>query len=290
MKVCQPLSDAANQSRDALQQLEYKLVCLRQQHDPIRHFEKYENELHALFAQAERDVLEEDLSHLDINVPHIDINGLRYHRALQCSQTYQSAAGPVRIQRTLYRNGKDNCVVPLELRTGMIEGYWTPRAAKQAIWMVAQMPPAEVRSLLDLLGNMSPSESSLARLPKKLNAQWEHSREPFEAILRENLQVPEEAVTVAVSLDGVMLPMKDGKRLEKRKMSESEGKRTRGPAGCKEASCGTLSFYDDQGERLSTIRMGRMPESKKVTLKKSLSELLDETSPSETRTLSGKSC
>ena len=73
-----------------------------------------------------------------------------------------------------------------------------------------------------------------------------------------------------------MLPMKDGKRQEKREQSTAEGKRTRGPAGCQEASCGTLSFYDVEGERLSTIRIGRMPESKKVTLKQSLSRFLNE--------------
>ena len=59
-----------------------------------------------------------------------------------------------------------------------------------------------------------------------------------------------------------MLPMKDGKRQEKREQNKAHGKRTHGPAGCQEASCGTLWFYDDQGGRLSTIRIGRMPESK----------------------------
>ena len=108
------------------------------------------------------------------------------------------------------------------------------------------------------------------------NDQWEQHREPFECILRESIKVPEKAVTVAASLDGVMLPMKDGKRQEKREKNKAEGKRTRGPAGCQKASCGTLSFYDAQGDRLSTFRMGRMPESKKVTLKQSLSGLLDE--------------
>ena len=88
--------------------------------------------------------------------------------------------------------------------------------------------------------------------------------------------VPDNAVTVAASLDGVMLPMKDGKRQEKRVQSIADGKRTRGPAGCQETSCGTLPFYDEQGERLSTLRMGRMPESKKATLKQSLSGLLDQ--------------
>ncbi|MCW7551702.1 hypothetical protein NX722_03390 [Endozoicomonas gorgoniicola] len=70
--------------------------------------------------------------------------------------------------------------------------------------------------------------------------------------------------------------MKDGKRKGKREQNKSGGKRTRGPASCQEVSCGTLSFYDAWGERLSTVRIGRMPESKKVTLKNSLSELLDE--------------
>ena len=274
MEVCQPLREAANHSCHALEQLELMLIRLRQ--NPIQHFEDYEGEVHALFAQAEREVLAEDLSSLDTDAPVIEVNGICYHRALRSFATYQSAVGAIRIQRTLYRHGKEPCVVPMELRAGIVEGYWTPRAAKQAAWMVGQMPPGEVKSLLDLMGNMNPSESTLARLPRKFNEQWEQHREPFECILRESVKVPEEAVTVAASLDGVMLPMKDGKRQEKREKNKSEGKRTRGPAGCQEASCGTLSFYDAEGERLLTTRLGRMPESKKVTLKKSLSDLLDE--------------
>ena len=274
MEVRQPLHESANHSCHALEQLELMLTHLRQH--PIQHFEDYEGEVHALFAQAEREVLAEDLSSLNTDAPVIEVNGICYHRALRSPATYQSAVGPIRVQRTLYRHGKEPCIVPIELRAGIVEGYWTPRAAKQAVWMVGQMPPGEAKSLLDLMGNMGPSESALARLPRKFNEQWEQRRESFESILRESIKVPEKAVTVAASLDGVMLPMKDGKRQEKRQKNLSEGKRTQGPAGCQEASCGTLSFYDAKGERLSTIRMGRMPESKKVTLKKSLSELLDE--------------
>ena len=60
------------------------------------------------------------------------------------------------------------------------------------------------------LGRMRPSKSSLDRLPKDLGAQWEGRREAFEAALREGSEVLEEAVTV--SIDGVMVPMKDAKR------------------------------------------------------------------------------
>ena len=68
-------------------------------------------------------------------------------------------------------------------------------------------------------------------------------------------RVPAEAVSMAVSLDGVMVPMKNGQRQTKRAKAAKEGKYTRGPAGNKEVGCGTLSFYDEEGERLATIRM-----------------------------------
>jgi len=57
----------------------------------------------------------------------------------------------------------------------------------------------------------------------------------------------------------------------KRAAARAAGKQTQGPAGYREASCATLSFYDPDGERLDTLRFARMPESKKVTLKAMLS-------------------
>ena len=118
---------------------------------------------------------------------------------------------------------------------------------------------------------MAPSKSSLDRLPKGLSARWEANREAFESTLREATMVPEEAVTVAVSLDGVMVPMKDAQRAEKRERSRARGRRAKGPAGYQEASCATLSFYDAEGERLDTLSIARMPEPKKATLKTMLS-------------------
>ena len=48
MEVCQPLAEAANHPCHAIEQLGLMLNRLRQHHNPIQHFEDYENEVHAL--------------------------------------------------------------------------------------------------------------------------------------------------------------------------------------------------------------------------------------------------
>ena len=154
--------------------------------------------------------------------PAVTIAGQRHHRVLR-SPTYTSAVGPVTVLRTLYRAGCEPAVVPLELRAGIIEGHWTPRAAHQASYLVAHLTPQEAADTLRELGNMSPSKSSLDRLPKLLSSRWEEHRAEFEEVLRAEQSVPCAATTVAVSLDGVMAPMKDGARQAKRAATRAEG-------------------------------------------------------------------
>ncbi|MDJ0864106.1 MAG: hypothetical protein QNJ82_17945 [Gammaproteobacteria bacterium] len=250
-----------------LQRLERSLLELRSGPKPTKDFAQFERELHALFNEAERDIVSEELARLDIDLPRVEIGGEVHHRVLRGTETYTSAAGPVTVTRTLYRSGKAKAISPMELQAGIVEGHWTPLAARQAMWVVSHLTPGEGEALFAELGNMHPSKSSLDRLPKRLSGRWEAGREGFEATLRSEDEVPGTAASVAVSLDGVMAPMKDGERQATRARQQAEGKRTRGPAGHREVGCGTLSFYDAEGERLKTVRMGRMPEAKKRSLK-----------------------
>ena len=263
--------DLMSSETHAMDQLQNFLRQRREAREPVENFDAFEQEVHRLFVAAEREALGHELARFDLDVPAIEVDGERYHRVLRCATTYNSAAGPVRVERSLYRSPQGGqAVCPLELRTGLIEGSWTPLAAKQAVWVVAHLPPTEGEELFALLGTMTPSKSTLARLPKALSARWEAQRPRLEATLRHQEAVPPEAVAMAVSLDGVMAPMKDGQRQATRTHARATGTAPRGPAGSQEGGCATVSYDARHGERLCTRRMARMPEPNKATLKRQL--------------------
>lgn len=218
-------------------------------------FEEIEKELHCAFIEAEKQILGEILSQYDIDLPFIMIEEKEYRKVVRCEQTYMSSVGSIRVNRSLYRAKNEALsICPLELRTGMIEGRWSPRAAKQALLAVSQTTPYEAADFFRELGAMQPSKSSLDRLPKKLSLKWEENKREFEKKLRHQTEIPNAAVAVSVSLDGVLVPIQGNVIIP-------------GDSRYEEASCGAVTYYDAEGEPLKTRRYGCMPEHKKMTLK-----------------------
>jgi len=232
-------------------------------------FESFERELHKRVMDIERELLAEELTRYDVTTEQIEVEGVTYRPTLRSSETYLSAAGPITVTRNLYRppGRGSKSICPLELRAGIVRGYWTPRAARQGAFAMAHLTPGDSEALFDELGSMQPSRSSLDRLCKELSKHWEGHRQEWEAALRTQETVPHEASVIAISADGVMVRMKGGDRCAKR---ELPGKHASGPTGQQEAGCGTVVLYDAEGERLQTVRYGRMPESRKVTLQQQL--------------------
>lgn len=232
-------------------------------------FEHFEHELHEHIMAIERELLKEELARYDVTAKQIEVEGVEYRYTLTSSETYLSAAGHITVTRNLYRpSGRGSkSICPLELRAGVIGGHWTPRAARQAAYVMAHLTPGSSEALFDELGSMRPSRSSLDRLPKGLSPHWEARRCEWETALRAQETVPEEAAIVAISVDGVTVRMKGGSRRTK---GDLPGKHGSGPMGQKESGCGTVVLYDAEGVRLQTIRYGRMPESRKVTLQQQL--------------------
>ena len=252
----------------AVERLLHAVAARRASTEPVEDFGVFEEKLHAVFAEAEREVLAQELGRLDLDVPAVIVDGIVHTQVVRGEAPYLCRAGEVRVERSLYRAaGEDFSICPMELRAGIVEGYWTPWAAMLAVWAVAHLTAAEAQELFGRVGGMTPSRASLDRLPRAVNLRWEDQRETFEKEIRAVESVPEEAVTVAVSLDGIMVPMKDGKRLAKEAAARAKGKKARNPNGYREASCGTITFYDKHGERLLTRCIERMPESRKKTLK-----------------------
>jgi hypothetical protein len=221
----------------------------------------------------------------DTPSPEVEIRGERWGNRRLHAHEYATVFGPVSIERGVYQqSGRGRVAVPMDLRLGMVEGTYTPRLARIATRALASMPEQEAADLLGEVGTATLSNSTIGRLSRAMAARHEQRREAISATVRETHVIPEQAVTVQVGIDGVMVPQ-DGEharpRGRKTRSPEPPRHETRygvvcdpGPAAqdgslgrtWHEAAVGTLAFYDAQGERLDTIYLARMPEPYKKTL------------------------
>lgn len=229
---------------------------------------EFERELRAHCLALERRVHVADFERLDVDAHGVVVDGVRYRRrAGKTPGQYMTLAGTISVERTTYRERGGHggrTVAPLELRLGLVDGQWTLAAAEAGSAFMASVPSKEAAQLLRAAGSMAPSSSNLDRLPKRVSEVWEAGRETFEGVVRdlERLDLPDPArvALIAFGLDGILLPMKDAPR------TPGLGKQDTGPKGHREVACASVSLYDAHGERLHTIRFGRMPEHHKVTL------------------------
>jgi hypothetical protein len=243
----------------------------KQWNSGVPDLEQYERELHKYVMAVECELLGEELARYDVSVEQVEVQGESYRLTLASTETYLSGAGAVTVVRHLYRPAGrgSKSICPLELRAGIVAGYFTPRAARQAAFVTAQLTPGESEALFAELEGMRPPRASLDRLPKTLSAHWEQHRQDWEVALREQETVPAEATVMAISVDGVMAPMKAGAAKRNAKQTEP-GKHASGPTGNREIGCGTVVLYDADGQRVQTLRYGRMPEGKKASLQQQL--------------------
>jgi hypothetical protein len=98
-------------------------------------FERFEQELHTLVMALESELVGEELSRYDVTVQEIEVAGKAYRRGVRLPESYLTAAGCVTVERYLYEPvaAKGKSISPLELRSGIVAGYFTPRAARQGV-------------------------------------------------------------------------------------------------------------------------------------------------------------
>ncbi len=146
--------------------------------------------------------------------------GKVYRRGVRLSKSYLTAAGCVTVERYLYEPvaAKGKSISPLELRSGIVAGYFTSRAARQDAYAMAHLTPGESEALSSKLGNMQPSRSNLDRLLREgcMLPHWEEQCVTWEAQLRTTETVP--AAAQVLSVDGVMAPIRGADKREQAKL------------------------------------------------------------------------
>ena len=159
------------------------------------------------------------------------------------------------------RSGRRS-LCPVDDSLGLLPGSMIRPAGKLAAYMVLRCPPRQAGQIFDRPGGMAPSVNSMQRLMGDLHWACQGIEEDAPAKIRAGEGIPAGAAVASVSLDGAMVLLRPGE----------------GPGGdgsdrnCREAACGTLSFHDAAGVRLSTISSGRMPQGGKTDLKRWLAQ------------------
>lgn len=232
-----------------------------------------------------RALMREVLERADAVAPEITIGGEAWGNRRESPATYTTVFGDIDMPRGTYqRAGRGRVAVPLELRVGMVEGSYTPRMARILTKAVALLPEADAEDFLGEVGVAMASKSTLHRLPRAMASRYESRRDIIEGALRSRDRIPEQATTIQVALDGVMVPQ-DGEHARPRGRKTEEPAPPRheqryGPIGTDppsssdgsmgrswhEASVGTIAFLDAEGNRLKTTFLARMPEPLKATL------------------------
>jgi len=244
-----------------------------------------EEEIRALLDARGREVMVDVLKRADTTASEVEIAGQRWGNRRVHRGEYSTVFGPVTVERSVYqRSGRGRVAVPLDLRLGIVEGRYTPKMARILTRGIAVMTEQDAAEFLEEIGTAKMSSSTFSRIPRAIAARYEARRDVIEVNLRERDEIPEEAVTVQVALDGVMVPQ-DGEhaRPRGRKTDSPEPPRYESRYGSvgkecpanddgnggrawHEASVATLAYFDAEGARLKTVYHARMPEPRKATL------------------------
>lgn len=202
------------------------------------------------------------LQSLDVDLPAVMISGVRHAKVGRCTATYYTLAGPVIVERSLYRPvGQRNAKVvdPVSLRAGVVEDGWLPRTARAMAHQVQQVTSREAEEGARQVGRLPYSRCSFERVAHAVGTLYVGAHGDIEDALIEEYEIPAEARSVSVSLDRVSVPMEEPLPRPVGRPKKDAPKRPVA-RNFRMAYCATVTLHDKEGEALHTIRYGRMPQ------------------------------
>lgn len=197
-------------------------------------------------------VMQPMLKQFDTNGEPIRINGVKHTVRMRSPQTYETPYGPVEVERNVYQHsGGGRVYVPLENDARMALNS-TPRYAQMVSGKYARFGADSIREDLlecngrDISRNYAKKLSDfVGAIAQIRESEWEYELPQFDQPVH----------SITLGLDGTCMLMQED--------------------GWREAVCGSIAFYDGQGERLHTIYCAASPEYGKEKFKQKFSREIE---------------
>jgi hypothetical protein len=225
-----------------------------------------EQEIGERAAAIERAAHQSVLAALDVDAPAVVIDGRIHTRVHRAEGRYYTLAGDVVVERSLYRAARNGPVVDaISLRTGAVEGVWLPATATAMAHLLQQGTPREAEDTARRVGRLPYSRSSFDRVGHAVGQLYAQKKTEVDDALIVALDIPAEAQAVSFGLDRVALPLEEPRPRPVGRPRKNAPKRPVQRV-FRMAYCTTVTFHDEAGAALHTIRQGAVPSVEPLDL------------------------
>lgn len=230
-------------------------------------FEDFEEEVMKEGNELLRRILERELQRRSDSLPeHAWVKrctyswpdtGMPYRRRQAGVGTYFTLCGPIRVTRNRYRSERKPgfSLVLLEEVEGLIE-QMTPAMARCLAQGYANQPLRTFREDLISAHRCPPSRATMERKAKAIGDAIGRSVSAYEAMVREEEEVPSEAARIVVGLDRTSVPMEETLRDAGPPPPRNKPRQRRAPPPVhvqwRMDYVGTVAVLDAAGEVLTT--------------------------------------
>ncbi|MFQ5974671.1 MAG: ISKra4 family transposase [Alphaproteobacteria bacterium] len=225
-----------------------------------------EREVGERSAEVERAAHQRILTALDVDAPAVVIDGRVHTRVHRVDGRYYTLAGDVVVTRSLYRAERKGKVVDaISLRTGAVDGGWLPETAAAMAHLLQHGPSREAEETAHRLGRLPYSRCSFERVGHAVGALYGRKKTDIDDALIVALEIPPPARSVSFGIDRVSLPMEEPRARPVGRPRNGAPKRPVQRV-YRMAYCATVTFHDESGAALHTIRQGAVPSVDPVDL------------------------
>ena len=196
---------------------------------------------------------------------------------LRCKQAaakeWLTLWGPVTLSRRLYQADRGGpCRVPLDERCGMVDRYLTEELERAAVFLGAQLTPAQVEAAMAQMLPQGPSRTAIQHLLTRVGERAETQAAAVEAALQAQAPLSVDAEVLVVGWDGTTVPLREAAPRRGRPAERPGVRQTAAaPTAWREGAVGMVGTYrpaseDETATRVDVRYFARMPEAKMTTL------------------------